>query len=253
MAHTPQREPGETPAERLDWVTDFTAPVVAPSARREPRPPNPRRTVTVVGAGLLLLVVSTVLAAFLRPFEADSGAVTSGGVPVIPSPPSPSPSPSVIAEAPPLLAILPASCDGLYGRQMEAEFARRSMEVNHVWTGIRAATAGSADPELVSLLRGKPSLDCFWLDEGGGAEAAVLTVAAEPGPEVVEVVKARLSALGYSHENERGGVRFFTETRENGESRGESHFVRDGIWLATNWYGFGPWGYTSHMAKNVFP
>ena len=31
-----------------------------------------------------------------------------------------------------------------------------------------------------------------------------------------------------------------------------SHFLRDGLWFATRWYGYGPYGYTSDMARQVF-
>ena len=247
MATTPRREPGETSPERLDWVTDFDDPVV--TAATAPPRHSRLRVLPIALGGSLLVVGATVIAALLRPFEAESGMSPSGGPRVLEAP---SASPSATAEAPLIPTLLPDDCSGLYGTAMLAEFERESMHINAVWTGAREAPAGTTDPELQSMLAGRPSLDCFWLDETGGTEAAVLTVASEIHAEESAAVAARLAALGFAHQNDRGGVRYFTESRVDGETVGESHFLRDGVWLATNWYGFGPWGYTGHMAENVF-
>ena len=231
----------------LTWVTDFDDPVAVKAAAP---PRTPRSLPIALGGGALLVVGATVIAALMRPFEAESG-MPSSDTPSVPSVPSSAPSAS--PEAPLQLTVLPEACDGLYDDVMIREFEQQGMHLNTVWTGAREATAGSASPDLVALMRGKLSLDCFWLDESGGTESAVLTVATEPGPEVAATVAAHLTANGFAAQEHRGGVRYFIEHRVDGESVGESHYLRDGVWLATNWYGFGPWGYTAHMAENVFP
>lgn len=245
-------QPALAPTDRLiGWAADFDDPVAVKARSGGPRAPRGKRLPIAVGVGSLLVVGATVITALLKPFEAESGLSSTDG-PRAHNAPPPSSSPTASAEAPRTDTILPEECEGLYGSAMLAEFEREDMHINSVWTGAREAPAGTTDPELQSLLAGKPSLDCFWLDEAGGTESAVLTVASEPGPEVVQSVAARLEALGFAKQNDRGGVRYYVETTTNGETVGESHFVRDGVWLATNWYGFGPWGYTRHMAENVF-
>lgn len=252
MASRPRNDgpnaPGSEPARGLlDWVTDFDDPAVVAVAA----PPRPARyrVVRIAAIGGLVVAAGTILAALLRPFEAESGISATAGPRVLDAP---SASPSATAEAPITPTILPEECSGLYGTAMIAEFEREQMHINEVWTGAREAPAGTTDPELQTLLARQPALDCFWLDETGGTEAAVLTVASEVDAEESAAVAARLQALGFAHQNDRGGVRYFVESRADGESKGESHFLRDGVWLATNWYGFGPWGYTGHMAENVF-
>ena len=241
---------GREPDGLFGWVADFENPVAVKAASGGPPPPRAKALPLAIGIGSLLVIGATVIAALLRPFEMESGT-SATNTPRVPAAPSSSPSPSTVP-APADFAMLPDDCGDLYGAAMEGEFERNGMHINAVWTGARDAPAGSTDPELLALMRGKASLDCFWLDETGGTKKAVLTVATEPGVETTDAVAARLSALGFAHQRDRGGVRYYVETREAGETRGESHFLRDGVWLATNWYGFGPWGYTGHMAENVF-
>lgn len=240
------------------WVADFE-PVAGESTAASPvgqaRPASKAHAATekrlgrLVGASGLLITMAAAIAAVLVPFRGEGDPAATGGPRVLDAP---RPRPSASAEAPLVPAMLPQDCSGLYGDAMLAEFERQSMELNQVWTGVREETAGSDDPELVSILAGRPSLDCYWLDESGGTDAAVLTVATEVSPEESAAVEARLVALGFAHQKDRGGIRYFVESRVDAQSKGESHFLRDGVWLATNWYGFGPWGYTRHMAENVF-
>lgn len=263
----PLGSPGRGPTEDHDglfrWVTDFGPRVgggvpgdAVPSDAVAQRGTASRSTadseatvVRLVGLSGLLVTVAAALAALLVPFREDGDPTDTGGPIVLDAP---SPSPSAPAEAPIVSTVLPSDCFGLYGQAMLGEFERESMQLNQVWTGAREETAGSGDAELVAMLAGRPSLDCFWLDATGGSESAVLTVATEISAEESAAVEARLVALGFAHQRDRGGIRYFVESRVDGQSRGESHFLRDGVWLATNWYGFGPWGYTRHMAENVF-
>lgn len=228
-------------------MADFDDPVAVKAAAA---PRTPRSLPIALGGGSLLVVGATVIAVLLRPFEAESG-MSSTATPAVPA--APSSAPSASPQAPLQMSVLPETCDGLYDEVMIREFEQHDMHLNTVWTGAREATAGSASLDLVALMRGKLSLDCFWLDESGGMDSAVLTVATEPGPDVAAEVAAHLTASGFATQEHRGGARYFIEHRVDGESVGESHFIRDGVWLATNWYGFGPWGYTAHMAENVFP
>ena len=243
---------GERPDDGLfDWVADFENPVVTEAqARRAPRAASRVPVPVLVGGGALLAVVATVITALLRPFEAESGLVPTPSR--TPQPPVPTTSTSATAEPETVPDVLPASCDDLYGEDMVATFAEARMEVNQDWTGSREAPAGTADPGLRVMLEPKTSLDCFWLDANGGADAAVLTSVAVVSPAENALIADRLVELGFAQQNDRGGTRYFVEHTVRGETVGESHFLRDGVWFATNWYGFGPWGYTGHMVDQVF-
>ncbi len=52
--------------------------------------------------------------------------------------------------------------------------------------------------------------------------------------------------------DELGGLRCVTETTGDGGVVGESHFVRDGIWLATRYVNSGPDGYTHDIVANLW-
>jgi hypothetical protein len=253
MARRPVDDIPETPDSEPErglfgWMANFDDPVAVKAASGGPRAPRGKALPLAILGGALLLAGATLAAALTQPFQSSSTAPSAG--PRVHGEPEPSPSASEeVAKVP---TIIPDDCLDLYGQAMEAEFERETMHLNRVWTGAREAPAGSTDPQLLTMLPTQLSLDCFWLDETGGTKAAVLTVASEPGPEVTAAVEARLVELGFGRQTDRGGVRYFAEHRIGTESRGESHFVRDGVWLATNWYGFGPWGYTGHMAENVF-
>lgn len=247
-------QPERSPDSIFTWVADFDNPVAVKAASGGPKAPRGKALPIAVASGSAFVLVATVIAALMRPFEAESGISTGGGIAVVPDSPSTSTSTAEPENPEPVdqFELLPETCDGLYGSAMLREFERESMQLNLVWNGARDATPGSTDADLIALMGASQTLDCYWLDETGGTEAAVLTVASEPGVATTDQVAARLVALGFLQQRDRGGVRYYLETRDRGETRGESHFLRDGVWLATNWYGFGPWGYTGHMAENVF-
>lgn len=230
----------------FDWVADFDNPVVAKAvARRAPR--ASRVSVpALVGGGAFLLAAATIVTALLRPFESEIGRPSAEiAAPAAQGTPTASPTEAAVAG-------LDLTCGDLYGDDMLATFATEGMELNGAWTGVREAPAGTSDPQLLGMLAGQVSCDCFWLDPSGGERSAVLTTVLPVDPERSTQIVTRLGELGFDQQQVQGGTRFFIEHRVNGETVGESHFVRDGLWLATNWYGFGPWGYTAHMADNVF-
>ena len=227
----------------FDWVADFENPVVARAVARRAPKPGRLSPPALVGGGSFLIIGATIIAALLRPFEAEGESPTAEvAAPVAQGTPTSTPT------------IQPAflTCDELYTTDMRETFAEAGMELNGAWTGVREAPAGTNDPQLLGVLAGQVSCDCFWLDGGGGETKAVLTTVMEVAPEKSAIVAARLAELGFVQQQTHGGVRYFVEHRVKGETVGESHFLRDGVWIATNWYGFGPWGYTTHMAENVF-
>jgi len=52
-------------------------------------------------------------------------------------------------------------------------------------------------------------------------------------------------------DDESGGTRCVIE-REESATWGESHFVRDGIWIATRWGVSGPSGCTADIVAAIF-
>ena len=247
---------GDLPA----WVTDFDSPEVArprdkPSASRPmrfaARVARSRPTVVpiIAGAGSLAAVAAIVITALARPIEEEAG---TGGGP-IGEVPRPSVTAPTATSAPDVSTRIPNTCADLYGADMKRVLTQAGLEVNSAWTGSRNLPAGSADEQLLALLAEEDALGCFWLDELGGADSALLTLLADTTEETTESAMARLTELGLTRREEHGGVRFFVEARDgSGELYGESHFFREGLWFATRWYGPGQFGYTADMAQRVF-
>ena len=245
----------------LGWVTDFDSPEVAkprdkPSASRPMRfaarvaKSRPAVVPIVTGAGSLAAVAAIVIAALSRPIEEETGTGMGGPVGEVPRPSVTAPS---ATSAPDVSPLIPDTCADVYGADMKRVLTQAGLEVNSAWTGSRNLPAGSADEELLALLAEEDALGCFWLDEFGGADSALLTLLTGTTEQTTESAMARLTELGLTRREEHGGVRYFVESRDaSGELHGESHFFREGLWFATRWYGTGQFGYTADMAQRVF-
>ena len=250
----------ESSGDLFGWVTDFDNPEVA-APRDKPSASRPEQLATrmakskpalVAGAASLVAVATIVIAALARPLEEDAGTRPGGVDGVAPFPIPTAPTTSATAK-PNGSDRLPETCEDVYTLDMKRALAESGLEVNSAWTGSRNLPAGSADEELLRLLADHDTLDCFWLDKHGGEDSALLTVLIETTEATAQSAMARLTELGLTRREEHGGVRYFFETRTaSNELHGESHFFRDGLWLATRWYGVGQFGYTADMAQSVF-
>ena len=250
----------DEPGRLLGWVTDFDNPDVA-APRDKPSASRPERIATRVakskpallaGAGSLVAIATIVVAALSRPLEDEAGTRPGGVDEAGPFPTPTAPTASATSE-PDSSDRLPDTCEDVYSLDMKRALAESGLEVNSAWTGSRNLPPGTADTELLSLLAAEETLDCFWLDKHGGEDSALLTVLIEITEANAQSAMARLAELGLTRREEHGGVRYFFETRSaTNELHGESHFFREGLWLATRWYGVGQFGYTADMAQRVF-
>ena len=243
-------EPKGGDGELFSWVADFEAPEVAKATTVR----APRRALVpgLIGGGAFVLIGSALIAAFLRPFDAETGAAEPTPL-TPPAATSPSTAAPTEPQQPGPVSVLPAACSDLYGRDMLETLEKAGLHHNEVWTGVRDASAGSRDEVLGQfLLDSARTIDCYWLDDEGGNQDAVLTVVTEVTPEQTAAIEARLIEIGQTKTNDRHGLRYFTERRVGAEVGGEAHYLRGGLWFATHWYGTGPFGYTTHMADEVF-
>lgn len=232
------------------WVADFEE-----GEPEQPRKPRRPLVPALIGGSAFVVLGSVILAAFLRPFEVENGLAGEEAPRPSASAPSSTVAPSEPEEPgePVESSAMPASCDDLYGKDMLKTLDEAGLHLNQVWTGVREASAGSRDDTLKQYMAAAPtSIDCFWLDDEGGGKHAVLTSVSEVTPESAAAIEARLVAIGQSKANDRHGLRYFTEFRSGQEVGGEAHYLRGGLWFATHWYGTGPFGYTTHMADQVF-
>ena len=149
----------------------------------------------------------------------------------------------------------PASCDAIYSPAMLATFSE-SRTLNPEWTknSDDVLQAGSTDEELTSLIEGAEHLTCIWAAEGGGSDSGLTTNVVFVTAEQSEAAHQRLLALGQNCYEELDGIRCLMESTAGADGAdGESHFLRDGIWLATHYVNAGPVGYTHDMVATIWP
>lgn len=154
---------------------------------------------------------------------------------------------------------VPASCDALYSPGFRATLEAQGFGLNPADKDLsQYKSIGSEDYQLAALIEDALSasagqLTCQWLATAGASlETGLRTNVLAVPDSISGQAMARLESMSFSKTSSNGGTRFsYEEHTENGDF-GESHFFRDGLWLATAWTGFGPDGYTADMASSIF-
>ena len=226
--------------------------MTAPTPSTPPRRARRRLWFLLGVVGSLLVVALVVVLIVWR-----GGAGLTGEIPAARPQPSTTPPPVALAAAPAPTATPagphPSTCDELYSPAMVAAFG--SAVLYPAWaeaedSGVRQ---GALDPELVSVIDGAEKLTCVWGNPKGGSDSGLTTNLVWVTAEQSAAVKARLAAAGMTCYEELGGLRCVTETKADADgSFGESHFLRDSIWLATHYVNAGPDGYTHDIIANVW-
>ena len=203
--------------------------------------------------GSLLVIALVVLLIVWRGGAGTPEAAETVGRPQ----PHSSPAPLALAAAPAPAATpdgpRPSSCEQLYSPEMVAAFG--DLVLNPAWVAEEnpGVSRGSEDPELIALIDATGEhLSCVWAFANGGSGRGLTTELAWVTPEQSEDVQARLTAIGMNCYEELGGMRCLIETTNGEGLDGESHFLREGIWLATSYSNAGPDGYTHDMIANVW-
>ena len=146
---------------------------------------------------------------------------------------------------------IPTDCSGLYTTDWAPVLA--PLVLNPAWT--TAAGSGpwvATDSTLAGQLEVATALHCNWTSEAGGSGQGVITNVASIATEKQGELTASIGSLGFTCYDELGGLRCVTESTGDGTTVGESHFIKDGIWIATKWIDVSPDGYTHDMVNTVF-
>lgn len=212
----------------------------------------PRRLLRVILgaiAGLLVLALIVVLVVW----RGGAGTPSAGGDAVRPTP-------SIVAEPVPVAQPTtpagphPTTCASIYSPAMMTTFSQTS-SLNPPWTTNtdEVLQVGTTDADLAALIEAADHLTCIWAAEGGGSDSGLTTSVVFVTAEQSEAAHQRLLALGENCYDELGGIRCVMEDTTDGEGMaGESHFLRDGIWLATRYLNAGPDGYTHDMVATIW-
>ncbi len=232
-------------------------PLSVPPTPAPRRARGPRWVVGILASFLVLVaMIAGVIAMDNGAFNLSAPASTSGSSgerprpEVVPGPvpvtvPTPSASPS--ATETPVAEGLPANCDALYSDAFKTALAADG-DPN---TAAGLAYQPTTDTLLAPLLATPGSLRCSW---GDPTARGLLTTVASIGKTQAANVVTRLESLGAKCYAEFSGTRCVRSmTGSGGGPRGESHLLRNGIWISTYWTAFSPDGYTAELAKHVFP
>lgn len=159
--------------------------------------------------------------------------------------------PAPVDEAP--ASIIPAECSLIYGTDWAAELGP-VLVLNPAWTddaqsGVRY---GTDDAGLATVLEATAVRTCVWAQENGGGGVGLTTNVASVTAEQQESVLAQMADIGYDCFEELGGRRCIVEGEDDAGSWGESHFAREGVWVATKWVNTAPDGYTHDIVNTLW-
>jgi hypothetical protein len=231
----------------------------SPPATPPSTAPNRRRLWFVLAAvgGLAVVILIVVLVVWRGGAAAPhAGASTARPVPstssapvqLLPATPVPT-----VTDAAPAGPRHPSSCADIYTTDWASALA--PLVLNPAWAEDPASGvhSGTDDAGLATVLEATATVTCMWGKASGGGDVGITTnVAVLTEPQQADVT-ARMKGVGYSCYDELKGLRCVTETHDEAGSWGESHFVREGLWLATKWVNASPEGYTHDMVNTVFP
>ncbi|MCW4456621.1 hypothetical protein [Microbacterium sp. MPKO10] len=141
----------------------------------------------------------------------------------------------------------PTSCDEIYSAEMYDYLTGTGMPLNDPSV---ADNVGSKDEELAAVIAGTNHLNCSW---GYAGDYGLTTSITRIDAGTQDSVRARMDAQGYDCHDELGGTRCIISFADGGGHVGESHFFREGLWVATSWVNFAPNGYTPDIVETIWP
>ncbi|MGY4858108.1 hypothetical protein [Cryobacterium sp. AP23] len=222
-------------------------------AAHAPTPPSPanRRLRVLVGVlgGLLLVAIVLIVVLWPRPAATPTASDAPRPVPSsTPAPITPTPTTSLALGTP-----RPTDCEELYSPAMVEAFGNLVLNPDWLDNPDENLNIRPADEQLSELIDQNDSLECIWTTAEGGSDVGVATAVVWVDPDEREAAADRLDELGFDCFDEREGLRCTTEETTDEGFVGESHFLRDGIWLSTQYANAGPAGYTLDIVDNLWP
>jgi hypothetical protein len=150
---------------------------------------------------------------------------------------------------------LPASCEALYSPGMLSTLAGAGVVLNPAWLSdpeVGGPQYGTLVDDLQHILATPDKLTCTWTNPGGGSEVGLTTEVVQVTADQAAEISAKLASIGWTRLDELGGVRWVVQRDLEGNAVGESQFVRDGLWFATQYLNLPINGYTADMVTTVF-
>jgi hypothetical protein len=158
----------------------------------------------------------------------------------------PRPTPSAIATPDDIGVVIPGSCEDIYGPSM---FEGLQEDLPPLNDETMADPNFSNNDELEEKLRSLDYLQCTW---GGAAELGIVTAVARVSEDQSNEVLEMMESGGYDCYDQLDGTRCVTSENSEGNRLGESHFLRDGVWVSTFWLNAPIRGYTENIVEAIW-
>ena len=150
---------------------------------------------------------------------------------------------------------LPSSCEALYSGLTEFMSDDGSLVLNPAWKsgpGVPRAGYGTYEAALAGMLAKNPGLICDWAPPTGPSDTFLTTQLRHVDAATAQAATARMRATGWSCGQAYTGLWCVTNDDSTGRSIGESQWVGQGYWIASNWNNAGPRSYTPELLKRLF-
>lgn len=158
----------------------------------------------------------------------------------------PRPTPSTVAGPTPVGTILPGECEDIYGPDMFAGLQEDIPPLND--PSMTDPNFSNVD-ELEELVRSVEYLQCTW---GGAGEMGIVTAVAKVSEEQSTEAQTIMESSGFDCYQQLQGTRCVNRDELEGSTVGESHFLRDDVWLSTLWVNAPIRGYTENMVNAIW-
>ncbi|MET4638614.1 hypothetical protein ABIE24_001850 [Mycetocola sp. 2940] len=206
----------------------------------------PRRSIRRLAAlgTAALLTAALVSGCSGTPAPEDTTEGTTAASPA----PSEEPRPTPSAEATPdeVGLVLPGSCEEIYGPAMFEALQEDLPPLND--PSMSDPNFSNTD-ELEETLRSLEYLQCTW---GRASEAGIVTAVARVSEEQSDAVLDILESNGFDCYSQLQGTRCVIREETEGNALGESHFLREDVWVSTFWLNAPIRGYTENIVEAIW-
>jgi hypothetical protein len=159
---------------------------------------------------------------------------------------TPRPTPSAVATPDAVGVVLPGSCEDIYGPAM---FKGLQEDLPPLNDESMAEPNFSNNDELEKLLTSLKYLKCTW---GGAGEVGIVTAVARVSEKQSDQAIEIMESGGFDCYDQLKGTRCVTREETGGNTLGESHFLRDDVWVSTFWLNAPIRGYTENIVEAIW-
>jgi hypothetical protein len=158
----------------------------------------------------------------------------------------PRPTPSAVATPEEVGVVLPGSCEDIYGPAM---FEGLQADIPPLNDESMTDPNFSNNDELEEKLSSLEYLQCTW---GGAGEVGIVTAVARVSEEQSDEALQIMETGGFDCYDQLDGTRCVTREETDGNVLGESHFLREGVWVSTFWLNAPIRGYTENIVEAIW-